>query len=67
MEEARLFRLQRHALSVSQIERLARDLPLPQLRVPQLESEEIGPAEIEHLASALAAAIGELAPEASSG
>jgi anion-transporting ArsA/GET3 family ATPase len=63
MEEARRFRLQRHALSVSQIERLARDLPLPQLLVPKMESEEIGPTETDRLASALAAAIGELAPE----
>jgi anion-transporting ArsA/GET3 family ATPase len=63
LEEARRFRLQRHGLSVSQIERLARDLPLPQLRVPKMESEEIGPAEVERLASALALAIGELAPE----
>jgi anion-transporting ArsA/GET3 family ATPase len=63
LEEARRFRLQRHGLSVSQIERLARDLPLPQLRVPKMESEEIGPAEVERLAAALAAAIGELAPE----
>lgn len=63
MEEARRFRLQRHALSVSQIERLARDLPLPQLLVPKMESEEIGPTETDRLASALAAAIGELTPE----
>jgi len=63
MEEARQFRLQRHALSVSQIERLARDLPLPQLLVPRMESEKIGPPETDRLASALALAIGKLAPE----
>jgi arsenite-transporting ATPase len=63
MEAARQFRLQRHALSVSQVERLARDLPLPQLLVPKVESEEIGPSETDHLATALARAIGELAPE----
>ncbi len=63
MEQARVFRLERHALSVSQIERLARDLPLPQLLVPRMESEQIGPAETGRLASALAVAIGELAPE----
>jgi anion-transporting ArsA/GET3 family ATPase len=63
LEEARQFRLQRHALSVAQIERLARDLPLPQLLVPRMESEQIGPTETYRLASALALAIGELAPE----
>ncbi len=55
LEEARQFRLQRHALSVAQIERLARDLPLPQLLVPRMESEEIGPTETDRLAAALAA------------
>jgi anion-transporting ArsA/GET3 family ATPase len=64
LEEARVFRLQRHALSASQIERLARDLPLPQLLVPRLETEQIGLAETDRLATALAQAIGELAPEA---
>jgi anion-transporting ArsA/GET3 family ATPase len=63
LEEARLFRLQRHALSASQIERLARDLPLPQLLAPRLETEEIGLAETDRLATALAYAIGQLAPE----
>ncbi len=63
MEQARQFRLQRHALSVSQIERLASDLPLPQLLVPKMDVEEIGPAETRHLASGLARAIGAMAPE----
>ena len=63
LEEARRFRLQRHALSASQIDRLARDLPLPQLLVPRLETEGIGLAETDRLATALARAIGELAPE----
>ena len=40
LEEARQFRLQRHALSASQIERLARDLPLPQLLVPTVDAED---------------------------
>jgi anion-transporting ArsA/GET3 family ATPase len=63
LEEARVFRLQRHALSTSQIERLARDLPLPQLLVPRMETQDIGLAETDRLAEALAHAIGQLAPE----
>jgi anion-transporting ArsA/GET3 family ATPase len=63
LEEARLFRLQRHALSAFQVDRLAQDLPLPQLLVPRLDAEEIGPTETDRLATALARAIGGLAPE----
>jgi anion-transporting ArsA/GET3 family ATPase len=63
LEEARLFRLERHAVSAAQIDRLASDLPLPQLLVPSVGSETIGPAETALLATALAAAIGELVPE----
>jgi anion-transporting ArsA/GET3 family ATPase len=64
LEEARRFRLQRHAVSEDQIERLARDLPLPQLLVPALPVEAIGVAETDQLATALAAAISQLVPEA---
>jgi anion-transporting ArsA/GET3 family ATPase len=63
LEAARVFRLERHAMSAGQIDRLARDLPLPQLLVPQVGEEAIGPAETEQLASALASAVGALAPE----
>jgi anion-transporting ArsA/GET3 family ATPase len=63
LEEARLFRLQRHALSAWQVGRLARDLPLPQLLVPRLDTEQIGPAQTDRLATALALAIEALAPE----
>jgi anion-transporting ArsA/GET3 family ATPase len=63
LEEARRFRLERHAISSSQIERLARDLPLPQLLVPLLPVETIGMAETDLLAGALATAIGQLVPE----
>jgi anion-transporting ArsA/GET3 family ATPase len=66
LEAARLFRLERHAMSASQIERLARDLPLPQLLLPQVAADAIGPAETDQLASALAEAIGNLAPEGAS-
>jgi anion-transporting ArsA/GET3 family ATPase len=57
LEEARLFRLERHGISAAQLDRLARDLPLPQLLVPIMAAETIGPAETDQLASALEAAI----------
>jgi len=57
LEAARRFRLQRHALSSEQIARLAQELPLPQLLVPLLDVESIGPAETESLSLALADAI----------
>jgi len=63
LEEARRFRLERHAISFSQLERMARDLPLPQLLVPQVAAPAIGPAETQQLADALAEAIAQLEPE----
>ena len=63
LEEARLFRLERYAVSAAQIDRLASDLPLPQLLVPSVGSETIGPAETATLATALSEAIGALVPE----
>jgi anion-transporting ArsA/GET3 family ATPase len=63
LEEARLFRLERHGVSAAQIDRLARDLPLPQLLVPTIDSQTIGEAETDRLAVALADAIGGLEPE----
>jgi anion-transporting ArsA/GET3 family ATPase len=60
LEEARLFRLERHAISASQLERLARDLPLPQLLVPSVGAASIGRAETDTLAEALGAAVGDL-------
>ena len=54
LEEARRFRLDRHALSAEQIERLAHELPLPHLRVPSLVADAIGPAEIDDAGRALA-------------
>lgn len=62
LEAAREFRLTRQALQEEQLERLARELPLPQLRVPYIFSEAIGPAELELLSTALAAGI-EALPE----
>jgi anion-transporting ArsA/GET3 family ATPase len=66
LEEARDFRLARHAVSAEQIERLRRDLPLPRLLVPALEADSIGPAQTQLLADALAQAVGALVPEGAS-
>ena len=44
LEEARRFRQRRHELQEEQIRRLAEELPLPQLRVPYLFTDAIGPA-----------------------
>jgi anion-transporting ArsA/GET3 family ATPase len=63
LEEARRFRLARHAVSAEQVERLRRDLPLPQLLVPALETEHIGAAETERLAEALADSVSALVAE----
>jgi anion-transporting ArsA/GET3 family ATPase len=63
LEAARSFRLARHAVSAEQVERLARELPLPQLVVPVLDAPTIGPAETARLAEALAAAVSALVPE----
>ena len=54
LEEARRFRLARHAVSTEQIERLGHELPLPHLLVPALDAASIGPAETRRLAGALA-------------
>jgi anion-transporting ArsA/GET3 family ATPase len=63
LEEARRFRLERHAVSTEQIERLRRDLPLPHMLVPALDAASIGPAETQVLADALTGAVGALVPE----
>jgi anion-transporting ArsA/GET3 family ATPase len=63
LEAARQFRLARHAVSAEQVERLARELPLPQLVVPTVGEESIGAAETETLAAALAGAVEALVPE----
>jgi anion-transporting ArsA/GET3 family ATPase len=63
LEAARCFRLARHAVSAEQLERLARELPLPHLLVPAVNAESIGPAETATLAEALATAVEALVPE----
>lgn len=54
------FRLQRSALQASQVERLASRLPLPQLHLPFLFSTDIGPDELDVLATAMLEGIGGL-------
>ena len=66
LEEARSFRLARHAVSVEQIQRLRRDLPLPHLLVPALDTDAIGPDQTEVLAAALADAVATLVAEGAS-
>jgi anion-transporting ArsA/GET3 family ATPase len=63
LEDARRFRLDRHAVSAEQIERLRRDLPLPHLLVPILNADVIGAAESKALAGALTAAVEALVTE----
>jgi anion-transporting ArsA/GET3 family ATPase len=63
LEAARRFRVHRHELAAEQVERLARELPLPQLRAPALATPSIGPAEIGVLSRALADGVGRLATE----
>jgi anion-transporting ArsA/GET3 family ATPase len=63
LEEARLFRLARHAVSAEEVDRLLRELPLPHLLVPAIDAPSIGPTETAVLASALADAVGELGAE----
>ena len=60
LREAAAFRRQRQALQADQAERLAKALPLPQLPLPVLFTNEIGPAEVDVLADALAEGIAPL-------
>ncbi len=53
LAEAAAFRISRAELQDLQLNRLAEDLPLPQIRLPQLFTSEIGLAEIESLAATL--------------
>lgn len=57
---AAAFRAGRAALQAEQIERLGDNLPLAQLRLPQLFGTSIGPDEIGELADILSAAIADL-------
>ncbi|HUY63756.1 MAG TPA: ArsA-related P-loop ATPase [Acidimicrobiales bacterium] len=57
LAEAATFRSRRWRLQEEQLARLAEELPLPQLRAPFLFSADIGPDQLEVLASDLAAGI----------
>jgi anion-transporting ArsA/GET3 family ATPase len=54
------FRRQREHLQREQVTRLAVALPLPQLHLPYIFSEAIGPHDVDTLAAALAAEVGRL-------
>ena len=60
LDQARTFRLHRQQLQEEQVVRLAAELPLPQLRVPFLFTDTIGPSELDELSRALGAGIGAL-------
>src|SRR5207248_9955605 len=62
LRAAARFRASRHALQDEQLARLADALPLPQLHAPALFTAEIGLAEIDVLAAALASSIEALQP-----
>jgi anion-transporting ArsA/GET3 family ATPase len=64
LEASRQFALRRHGLQASQMERLATELPLPQLELPALATPAIGRGELECLAGSLAEGIGRLPEEA---
>jgi hypothetical protein len=51
------FRLHRMELQRSQVERLAAQLPLPQLKLPYLFTADLGPGDLEVLATELLAGI----------
>jgi anion-transporting ArsA/GET3 family ATPase len=57
LEAARQFRLTRQELQEEQLQRLAHELPLPQLRVPFLFAASIGPSELDVLSEALATGV----------
>lgn len=57
---AAAFRAHRSALQAEQVGRLAKALPLPQLALPLLFTTDVGRADVDRLAEALAAAVVEL-------
>lgn len=59
LRAAARFRLDRHTLQEEQLARLGDKLPLPQLRLPFEFTTELGPAQLDALAAALEAGIGE--------
>ena len=57
LAQAAEFRRRRQELQQAQVARLAAELPLPQLHLPSVFSVDLGPPDIDVLASALASAI----------
>lgn len=62
LSAAAAFRRSRMALQAEQLERLDAALPLPQLRLPYLFDAELGPTQLDDLATALLADVEALAP-----
>ncbi|MEY2569613.1 MAG: hypothetical protein QOE35_4142 [Actinomycetota bacterium] len=60
LRAAAAFRKARTDLQTEQVARLADALPLPQIHLPFLFTTEVGPAEIDELADALAASLAQL-------
>jgi anion-transporting ArsA/GET3 family ATPase len=60
LSAAAAFRRERMALQAEQVARLAEGLPLPQLELPFLFTTELGPAEVDVLARALADSVRKL-------
>jgi anion-transporting ArsA/GET3 family ATPase len=57
LAEAASFRVARQQLQAEQVERLSKELPLPQLRLPFLFTAEIGPSEVEQLSGSVTDAV----------
>jgi anion-transporting ArsA/GET3 family ATPase len=58
LRAAAAFRAERRAVQQEQLDRMAADLPLPQLTLPFLFGGELGPAELSTLSDALLAGLG---------
>lgn len=68
LEEAAAFRQARWQLQRRQLDRLAHDLPLPQLHLPRLFSSELGVSDLEKLSTFLVDQVNDLVdPEVSHG
>jgi anion-transporting ArsA/GET3 family ATPase len=67
LREAAVFRAHRRKLHTEQLRRLGDALPLPQLHLPFLFTTDLGPAEVDVLAGAMARAVGDLEPGWASG
>src|ERR1700728_2569520 len=65
LETSRQFAVRRYELQATQIARLARELPLPQIQMPALSAGTIGLNELAQLADALGVGIAKLGPEMS--